>query len=182
LSLAFPGLRLSRPGCPVPDLVEALNCRADGLTQSRSVSGLTPNCPPLLRTAPIRVTGSRRASTANLIARSRSSSGYFLGAATTLTLPRIESLHQTRHGTPRVPGFPGSPVPGFPGSPVPGFPGSPVPGFPGSPVPGFPGSRGLRFPASPRFPVPGSPGSRFRWLSASRPADVSLAGAYYSRG
>ncbi|MBB6122275.1 hypothetical protein FHS13_004264, partial [Nocardiopsis algeriensis] len=30
---------------------------------------------------------------------SRSSSGYFLGAAMTLILPRNESLHQTRHET-----------------------------------------------------------------------------------
>ena len=33
------------------------------------------------------------------VARSRSSSGYFLGAAMTLILPRFESLHHTRHET-----------------------------------------------------------------------------------
>ena|SRR5665648_140343 len=33
------------------------------------------------------------------IARSRSSSGYFLGATMTLILSGIESLHQTRHET-----------------------------------------------------------------------------------
>ena len=46
--------------------------------------------------------GSRRRSTAILIARSRSSSGYFLGAAMTLILSWNESLHQTRHGTVRT--------------------------------------------------------------------------------
>ncbi|GAA2152585.1 hypothetical protein GCM10009826_11000 [Humibacillus xanthopallidus] len=45
------------------------------------------------------MSGSRRRSTANLIARSRSSSGYFLGAGKTLILPWNESLHQTRNGT-----------------------------------------------------------------------------------
>ncbi len=39
---------------------------------------------------------SRRASTASRTARSRSSSGYFLGAPMTLTLPWNEILHQTR--------------------------------------------------------------------------------------
>ncbi|MCU1691845.1 MAG: hypothetical protein JWM64_936, partial [Frankiales bacterium] len=41
----------------------------------------------------------RRASTANRVARSRSSSGYFLGAAMTLILACDESLHQTRRET-----------------------------------------------------------------------------------
>ena len=54
---------------------------------------------PLQR--PDRVAGSRRASTAIRVARSRSSSGYFLGAAMTLILTWIESLHQTRYGTSR---------------------------------------------------------------------------------
>jgi len=54
---------------------------------------------PTRRNAPVLVPGSRRRSTAILIARSRSSSGYFLGAAMTLILPWNESLHQTRHGT-----------------------------------------------------------------------------------
>ena len=53
--------------------------------------------------APVLVTGSRRRSTANRIARSRSSPGYFLGAAMTLILPWNESLHQTRHATARSP-------------------------------------------------------------------------------
>ena len=68
-------------------------------TQLRKVSGLIPSCSPTRRNAPDRVAGSRRASTANLIARSRSSSGYFLGAAMTLILAWIESLYQTRHET-----------------------------------------------------------------------------------
>ena len=42
------------------------------------------------------VAGSRRASTAILIARPRSSSGYFLGTALTLILTCDESLRQTR--------------------------------------------------------------------------------------
>jgi hypothetical protein len=49
--------------------------------------------------APDRVAESCRASTAIRVARSRSSSGYFLGAAMTLILTWIESLHQTRGGT-----------------------------------------------------------------------------------
>lgn len=54
---------------------------------------------PTRRKAPVLVAGSRRRSTAIRIARSRSSSGYFLGAAMTLILPWNESLHQTRHAT-----------------------------------------------------------------------------------
>ena len=65
----------------------------------RSVSGLMPSCAPIRFNAPVRVAGSRRASTAIRVARSRSSSGYFLGAAMTLILTWIESLHQTRGGT-----------------------------------------------------------------------------------
>lgn len=49
--------------------------------------------------APDRVAESCRASTAIRVARSRSSSGYFLGAAMTLILTWIASLHQTRGGT-----------------------------------------------------------------------------------
>src|SRR3954469_18195521 len=69
------------------------------VTQLRSVSGLIPSCLPIRASAPRRVAGSRRASTAIRVARSRSSSGYFLGAAMTLILTWIESLHQTRGGT-----------------------------------------------------------------------------------
>src|SRR5215218_6064942 len=69
------------------------------MTQLRSVSALMPNCSAIRFNAPVRVAGSRRASTASRVARSRSSSGYFLGAATTLILTWIESLHQTRGGT-----------------------------------------------------------------------------------
>src|SRR5665647_1845701 len=69
------------------------------LTHPRNVSGLIPSCSPTRCNAPGRVTGSRRASTAIRIARPRSSSGYFLGAAMTLILSGIESLHQTRHET-----------------------------------------------------------------------------------
>src|SRR3954451_15105801 len=71
------------------------------MTQLRSVSGLMPSCSPIRFNAPNRVAGSRRASTAIRVARSRSSSGYFLGAAMTLILTWIESLHQTRGGTGR---------------------------------------------------------------------------------
>src|SRR5918998_1475053 len=69
------------------------------MTQLRSVSGLMPSCAPICFNAPVLVAGSRRASTAIRVARSRSSSGYFLGAAMTLILTWIESLHQTRYGT-----------------------------------------------------------------------------------
>src|SRR4051794_26875375 len=71
------------------------------VTQFRSVSGLMPNCLPTRANAPGLVAGSRRASTAIRVARSHSSSGYFLGAAMTLILTWIESLHQTRRGTVR---------------------------------------------------------------------------------
>src|SRR4051794_7824039 len=73
-------------------------------TQLRSVSALMPSCCPIRFNAPVRVAGSRRASTAIRVARSRSSSGYFLGAAMTLILTWIESLHQTRGGTMRPTG------------------------------------------------------------------------------
>jgi hypothetical protein len=69
------------------------------MTQLRNVSALMPNCSAIRFNAPVRVAGSRRASTAILVARSRSSSGYFLGAAMTLILTWIESLHQTRGET-----------------------------------------------------------------------------------
>src|SRR5665648_40191 len=69
------------------------------LTHPRNVSGLIPSCSPTRCNAPGRLTGSRRASTAIRTARSRSSSGYFLGATMTLILSGIESLHQTRHET-----------------------------------------------------------------------------------
>nr|WP_245690541.1 hypothetical protein [Actinomyces ruminicola] len=48
------------------------------LTQVRSASGWTPSSSAILRIAPLDRSGSRRASTAILVARSRSSSGYFL--------------------------------------------------------------------------------------------------------
>jgi hypothetical protein len=64
-----------------------------------SVSGLMPSCLAIRASAPPRVAGSCRASTAIRVARSRSPSGYFLGAAMTLILPLDESLHQTRRGT-----------------------------------------------------------------------------------
>src|SRR5690606_22377964 len=73
------------------------------LTQLRRVSRLTPSWSPIRAIAPGRVAGSRRASTAIRIARSRSSGGYFLGAGMTLILPRFESLHHTRHETHRLP-------------------------------------------------------------------------------
>src|SRR4051795_5722774 len=69
------------------------------VTQLRRVSGLIPSCSPIRASAPGLVAGSRRASTTIRVARSRSSSRYFLGAAMTLILPANESLHQTRRGT-----------------------------------------------------------------------------------
>src|SRR5699024_6015541 len=69
-------------------------------TQFLRVSGLIPSCSPTRRNAPDLVAGSRRASTAILVALSRSSSGYFLGAAMLLILPWIQSLHQTRGDSP----------------------------------------------------------------------------------
>src|SRR5690606_19731766 len=69
------------------------------VTQLRRVSGLIPSWSATRRSAPVLVAGSRLRSTAIRIARSRSSSGYFLGAAMTLILPWNESLHQTRGAT-----------------------------------------------------------------------------------
>src|SRR5699024_8449841 len=65
-------------------------------TQFLRVSGLIPSCSPTRRNVPDLVDGSRHALTAILVALSRSSSGYFLGAAMLLILPWIQSLHQTR--------------------------------------------------------------------------------------
>lgn len=62
--------------------------------------GIDPSWSPTRRRAPLLVAGSRRRSTAIRIASSRSSSGYFLGAAMTLILPRNENLHQIRYSTP----------------------------------------------------------------------------------
>ena len=50
----------------------------------------------ILRIAPLDPSGSRRASTAIRVARSRSSSGYFPGALMTVILPCVHRLHQTR--------------------------------------------------------------------------------------
>src|SRR5699024_9571763 len=58
------------------------------------------SCSPTRRNVPDLVAGSSRASTAILVALSRSSSGYFLGAAMLLILPWDQSLHQTRGETP----------------------------------------------------------------------------------
>ena len=52
---------------------------------------VVPNCSPIRFSAPVRVAGLRRAPTAGRIARARSSSGYFFGAAMTLTLTCVES-------------------------------------------------------------------------------------------
>src|SRR5699024_1584508 len=65
-------------------------------TQFLRVSGLIPSCSPTRRNVPDLVAGFRRASTAILVALSRSSSGYFLGAAILPILPWDQSLHQTR--------------------------------------------------------------------------------------
>jgi hypothetical protein len=55
-------------------------------TQLRRVSGCIPSCSATRAIAPCFVSGSARGSTAIRVARSRSSSGYFLGAAMTLIL------------------------------------------------------------------------------------------------
>src|SRR5690606_33234032 len=55
-------------------------------TRPRNVSGLIPSCSPMRRHAPDAEPGSFFASSTSRIARSRSSSGYFLGAAMTLIL------------------------------------------------------------------------------------------------
>jgi hypothetical protein len=55
-------------------------------TQPRRVSGCMPSCSATLTIAPDRVAGSLRASTAIRVARSRNSSGNYLGAAMTLIL------------------------------------------------------------------------------------------------
>jgi DNA-binding CsgD family transcriptional regulator len=68
------------------------------VTQPRSVSALIPNCSPIRTHALGRLAGSLRASNVNLIARSRSSSGYFRGAAI-LDPPWLDGPHQTRHET-----------------------------------------------------------------------------------
>lgn len=78
-----------------PDATTISACR----TQLRRVSGCMPSCSATRAIAPCFVAGSARSSTAIRVARSRNSSGYFLGAATTLILPWNESLHQTRHAT-----------------------------------------------------------------------------------
>ena len=64
-------------------------------------SRLIPYCCPIRATP--QSASPDHASTANRIARCRISSGYFLGAATTLILSGVESLHQARHGTERRP-------------------------------------------------------------------------------
>ena len=62
---------------------------------------MIPSCSPTRRNVPDLVAGSSRASTAILVALSRSSSGYFLGAAMLLILPWDQSLHQTHGDTKR---------------------------------------------------------------------------------
>ena len=64
-------------------------------TQLRNVTGCMPSCSATRAIAPGFVAGSARSSTAIRVARSRSSSGYFLGGAMTLILHGL-SFHQTR--------------------------------------------------------------------------------------
>lgn len=61
------------------------------LTHTRRVSLLMPSCSAIRVTAPALRVGSCRASTASRVARSRSSSGYFLGVAMTLILREIRA-------------------------------------------------------------------------------------------
>ncbi|OHV28898.1 hypothetical protein BBK14_17330 [Parafrankia soli] len=71
-------------------------------TQTRSVSGEIPSCAPIRWHAPFALApGSALASNTNRIARSRSSSGYFLGAAISSASSWFDCLHQTRYGTGR---------------------------------------------------------------------------------
>ena len=70
------------------------------VTHPRRVSALIPSCSPIRAHAPGPEAGFFRASTAMLIARSRSSSGYFPGAALCRP-PWLEALHQSRHETVR---------------------------------------------------------------------------------
>ncbi len=59
------------------------------MTQPRSVSGLIPSCCPIRGHAPTRVSGSCFASSTIRTARSRSSSGYFLGATIYIAPPSL---------------------------------------------------------------------------------------------
>src|SRR5690606_1247940 len=65
-------------------------------TQLRRVSGCIPSCSATRAIAPCFVAGSCRSSTAIRVARSRNSSGYFLGAAMTLILHGLKA--STRPG------------------------------------------------------------------------------------
>ena len=69
------------------------------LTQDRRASGWTPSSSAILRIAPLAYAGSASASNAILVARSRSSSGYFF-CPMTVILPCHHCLHQTRAGFP----------------------------------------------------------------------------------
>src|SRR5690606_4095683 len=69
-------------------------------TQPRRVSGCMPSCSATRWIAPCFVAGSCRSSTAILVARSRNSSGYFLGAAMTLILHGLRA--STRPGAIQV--------------------------------------------------------------------------------
>ena len=64
-----------------------------------SRSGWTPSYSPILRIAPLARAGSASASNAILVARSRSSSGYFF-CSTTVVPPCHHCLHQTRDDSP----------------------------------------------------------------------------------
>ena len=68
-------------------------------THVRNASGCTPSWSAIRRIAPLLDAGSRLASTARRVARSRNSSGYFRGAAMTPNPPGVRCLHQTRGGT-----------------------------------------------------------------------------------
>lgn len=61
------------------------------LTHVRNASGWIPNWSAIRLIAPVAVAGSRRASNAILVARSRNSWLYFFGAATTLILPGMRA-------------------------------------------------------------------------------------------
>ena len=65
------------------------------LTQVRRASGWTPSSSPILRIAPLARAGSASASNAILVARSRSSSGYFFCPMTVIP-PCHHCPHQTR--------------------------------------------------------------------------------------
>lgn len=85
-----------------PDFCEAADPESKGMVENLvgyAKDDLMPNCSPTRRRAPLRFAGSRRRSTAILIARSRSSSGDFPSAACHDSHPSVEMRASIRPGT-----------------------------------------------------------------------------------